>query len=76
MNTDIQTQIRRAEAWLRSCQTMRQAAESRLRAGGEHHEIGQKRQQLRAAEGQVERAFQDLEGWRGLERRLRVGYYR
>jgi thioredoxin-like negative regulator of GroEL len=75
MNTDIQMQIRRAEAWLRSCQTMRQAAESRLRAGGEHHEIGRKRAELRGAEGQYERALEELTALRGLAKRLRERRY-
>jgi hypothetical protein len=75
MNTDIAKEIVKASEWLRVARDTRWAAEARLRAGGEHHEVARKRAELRGAEGRVQRAYEDLQGWRGLDRPLRARRY-
>jgi hypothetical protein len=72
---DIAQQIEKARAWLRTCRDMRWAAEARLRAGGEYHEVANKRAELRAAEGQAEAAFQDLRDWEDFGRRQAARKY-
>ena len=71
MQRDIALQVGKAREWLRVCRDLRWAADARLRAGGEFHEVGQKRIALRAAEARCQDAFEDLKGWQRLARRIK-----
>jgi hypothetical protein len=71
MRPEIAHEVRKAREWLRVCRDLRYAAEVRLRRGGEHHEILQKRQERDAAADRAARAFEDLKGWERLGRTIR-----